>query len=61
MGSFSFLFVLLIYIVFVAWPLWRIVGKTGLPAALSLLFLVPIVNVLFFYYLAFARWPVEQD
>ncbi len=43
-------------------PLWRIVKRTGMPAALSLLWFVPVANLVFLWVFAFARWPaVEQQ
>ena len=44
-------------IVLVVWPFWRIFSKAGLQGALSLLMLVPIVNMFVPLYLAFADWP----
>jgi len=38
-------------------PYWRIFEKAGFPPALSLLMLIPIVNIGMIYYLAFAEWP----
>jgi len=34
-----------------------IVKRTGMPAALSLLWFVPIANIVFFWVFAFAEWP----
>lgn len=39
----------------------RIVAKAGYHAALGLLVLVPVANVLLFLCLAFGRWPVEHE
>lgn len=41
------------------WEL-EIWGKAGFNGAWSLLMLVPLVNLLAFCYLAFAKWPVCQ-
>jgi len=38
-------------------PLWRIVKRTGLPPALSLLGFVPVANVVFIWVFAFMEWP----
>jgi hypothetical protein len=38
-------------------PFWKITSKAGFPGALSLLLLVPLANIVFIYYLAFASWP----
>ncbi|MGH8061619.1 MAG: hypothetical protein ACREO7_06355 [Pseudoxanthomonas sp.] len=42
-------------------PLWRIVNKAGFHGALSLLALIPFVNVVMLWVFAFVRWPVERD
>lgn len=41
-------------------PAWRIVRKAGYPGALSLLLLVPVLNIVMLWVFAFVRWPVEQ-
>jgi hypothetical protein len=50
----------LMYIVFavlVVIPFWKIFDKAGFPAALSLIMLIPIANLVALYFVAFARWP----
>ena len=47
----------LLLTVLVAWCLWRIVEKLGLPGYLCVLFFLPLVNVVFLAYLAFADRP----
>jgi hypothetical protein len=62
-GPFEALVMLLGFLVsfgFLAWPAWRICAKAGFPGALGLLILVPLVNLLLLYFLAFADWPVMQ-
>ena len=54
----GWLWMLLMAIVAVI-PFWRICTRAGFPGALSLLILVPLVNVGFVYFLAFARWPAQ--
>ena len=41
-------------------PFWQIFSKAGLPGALSLLMVFPIVNLIVLYYLAFSKWPLEK-
>jgi hypothetical protein len=41
-------------------PFWRICARVGHSPWLSLLLLVPLVNVIFVYYLAFGQWPLER-
>ncbi len=38
-------------------PFWRLSSRLGYPGALSLLILIPLVNLGFVYFLAFASWP----
>ena len=60
---FAAMLMLLLYIavagtfVLAAWQIWE---KAGFNGAWSLLMFVPIVNLLSFFYLAFADWPVHR-
>ena len=38
-------------------PFWKIFGKAGFPQWLALLMLVPLLNVILLYYVAFTHWP----
>ena len=38
-------------------PFWMIFSKAGFSGALSLLMLVPLVNIVMIFFLAFAEWP----
>ena len=40
---------------------WRIIQKTGYPGALGLLFLIPLVNMVFIIVLAFKEWPIQKQ
>ena len=42
-------------------PAWRIVAKAGFPGALSLLLLVPYVNLAAIWLFAFVKWPIEKQ
>lgn len=42
-------------------PSWKIFSKAGFPGALSILTIVPGVNLLLLYFLAFARWPALRN
>lgn len=53
------LFMLLVFVGMIV-IYWRIISKTGNTGALSLLLLVPIVNIIFLIWLAFSEWPVEK-
>ena len=41
----------------VVWPYTRIFRKAGFSPWLGLLMLVPVVNIIMIFYLAFADWP----
>ena len=52
--------IMLIFLIVFILPViafWRICSKAGLPSALGLLMLVPIVNFILPLYVAFAEWP----
>ena len=42
-------------------PFWKICRKAGFPGPLSLLILIPLVNLAFIYFLAFANWPGPRN
>ncbi|HVS76761.1 MAG TPA: hypothetical protein VHE11_07490 [Steroidobacteraceae bacterium] len=41
-------------------PFWRICDRAGLSPWLSLLLLIPLANIIFVYYVAFAEWPSQR-
>jgi hypothetical protein len=41
-------------------PAWRITKKAGYSGYLSLLTLIPLVNIIAIWIFAFAKWPVER-
>lgn len=59
MGSGHWLWMLVVALVVVI-PAWRICQRTGHPGWMGILVLIPIINVLFLYFLAFAEWPINQ-
>jgi O-antigen ligase len=52
---------ILVLLVLFGIPLWRIVKRTGLPPALSLLCFVPVANVIFVWVFAFIEWPALKQ
>lgn len=66
MGSFSIwhwiivLFIVLFWLAIFVVPTWRIVRKAGFPGVLSLLALVPGVNLILLWVFAFVKWPNER-
>jgi hypothetical protein len=50
----------LIVLVIAVVPFWRICKRVGHSPWLSLLTLLPLVNLVFIYYPAFSQWPSEN-
>jgi hypothetical protein len=42
-------------------PYWMIFRKAGFPPALSLLMVVPLVNIAMLYFLALTPWPSLEN
>ena len=40
---------------------WKVVSKAGYSGALSLLLLVPVVNIVMLFVFAFSDWPVLKE
>jgi len=40
-------------------PYWQIFKKAGFPAALSILMMIPLVNLILLYVLAFSQWRTQ--
>ena len=51
----------LIMVVLVVLPFWFIFLKAGHSKWLGLLMVVPIVNIVMLYYLAFSTWPSQSS
>jgi len=63
MGSFSIFhwpFFAVWFAIFII-PAWRIASKAGFPGALSLLMLIPLVNIVLIWVFAFIKWPAERE
>jgi len=56
----SHLCVLFVSLFLVLFPLWKITAKAGFPGWISLLVLIPLANIVFLFFLAFADWPALQ-
>jgi hypothetical protein len=48
---------MLIFGLIIILPFWKIFSKAGFPAPLAILMIIPIVNLIMIFYLAFAEWP----
>lgn len=57
MGSVDVITLLLAAIIMII-PFWRIFSKAGYSGWLSILMVIPIINIILLYYLAFAKWPI---
>ncbi len=55
------LLILAVIGVIVILPFWKIFAKAGFPGALSLTQIVPILNVIVLFYVAFAEWPIHRQ
>ena len=59
MGPFG-LIMWLFFMVFIILPFWFIFSKAGYSKWLSFLMVVPIVNIVMLYFLAFSTWPSQR-
>ncbi len=60
MGSFGLIMCLIIVVLIIP-PFWFIFSKAGYSKWLSLLMVVPIVNIAMLYFLAFSTWPSQRE
>jgi hypothetical protein len=64
-GMFAIMFfvliVLAVVIAILIVPYWKIYSRTGQSGALSLLQLIPVINVIMLFILAFGEWPIERE
>lgn len=61
MGPFTFAHWLVIALLLAGVPLWRIVKRSGMHPALSLLLFIPLANLIFLWVFAFAEWPALKQ
>ncbi len=59
--GFGELLVLLVVVVIYLVPAWKIVSKAGYSGALSILSLLPLVNLVALFVFAFSDWPVLRE
>ena len=59
--GFTELIIIVIIGITVILPYWKIFSKAGFSGLLSLTLIVPIVNVVMLFYLAFAEWPIHRE
>jgi hypothetical protein len=54
--GFAFLWLIIVGLIIVL-PFWKIFTKAGFPGPLAILVIIPFVNILMIFFLAFAEWP----
>lgn len=59
--GFTELIIIVIIGITVILPYWKIFSKAGFSGLLSLTLIVPIVNMVMLFYLAFAEWPIHRE
>jgi hypothetical protein len=59
-GPIELLFIAFFLIVTVL-PFWKICSKAGFPGWISLAVLVPVLNIVLLFFLAFAEWPALRE
>lgn len=57
---------LLLFLTFLIWavvlvPYWMVFAKAGFPGWYSLSLIVPFLNIIVLYILAFAEWPIHRE
>jgi TRAP-type C4-dicarboxylate transport system permease small subunit len=55
-----FLWLIIVGLIIVL-PFWKIFSKAGFSGVLSILMIIPIVNLFMIFYLAFAEWPALKN
>jgi hypothetical protein len=60
MGSGDILILLIAALIMII-PFWRIFSKAGYSGWLSILMVLPIINLILLYFLAFANWPILKS
>jgi len=53
------LMVILVFLPIFVIPYWKIFSKAGFAGALSLLMMVPLVNLIVLYIVAFSEWRIK--
>jgi hypothetical protein len=59
LGPAEFL-VVVVALVLVVWPLWRVCSRAGFPGPLALVALIPLGLIVLLFVLAFAEWPAMR-
>lgn len=59
-GPFDIWMIILAVLILVI-PFWRIFSKAGYSGWFGLLMLIPLVNLITLYFLAFSKWPALNE
>jgi len=51
---------MLVMAILVVVPAWRICQRIGYSGWMGILILIPMVNLVFLYFIAFAKWPADK-
>ena len=51
---------MLVMAILVVVPVWRICQRIGYSGWMGILILIPMVNLVFLYFIAFADWPADK-
>jgi heme/copper-type cytochrome/quinol oxidase subunit 2 len=54
-------FVIMVAVVLCVWAYWRIFTKAGYPGAMGIMMVIPFLNVIMLFFLAFSEWPVLKE
>ena len=41
-------------------PFWKVFARIGFPGWMGLAMVVPVLNLIVLYYVAFAKWPLSE-
>ena len=52
---------MIIFAIAIVVPFWLIFAKAGYSKWLSLLMVIPVVNLIALYFLAFSKWPSQKE
>jgi hypothetical protein len=53
--------IMVVGLIIIIWPYWKIFTKAGYSGALGILMVVPLINFIMVFYFAFAEWPVLKE
>jgi hypothetical protein len=51
---------MIVMVILAVVPFWKICFKVGYPGWFSFLIIIPLINLLFLYFLAFSEWPSRR-